>query len=117
MFKQGNRLLVTSFLFCISSKQPGLIKRGSKRKRISRSHRKQNYCGEREVYLCVMSSGARNRWGKNGRRQSGRYLITISKIDHPKNVRLYLQSFITPFFFSVAGNQVVLNENKMTLEG
>lgn len=41
-------------------------------------------------------------------------IFNNSKIDHPNNVRLYLQSH---HFLSLAGNQVVLNENKNALEG
>lgn len=32
-------------------------------------------------------------WKTGDKRQSGRYLIIISRVDHYKGVRLYLQSF------------------------
>lgn len=41
--------------------------------------------------------GAEHRWKTGDKIQSGRYLIIISRIDHHRGVRLYLQSFIVPF--------------------
>lgn len=64
VFQRRTSLLVASFLLCISSNQPGLIKRGSKGKSPSRNCRKQNYGWQGEANLCVMSLGAQSRWGK-----------------------------------------------------
>lgn len=49
MFRQGNRLLVTSFLYFTKTAR---FNKGFKLKRIRRSHRKQDYCRENEVNLC-----------------------------------------------------------------
>lgn len=98
VFKWGNRLLVTSFLFCISSKQPGLIKR---RRRISGSHRKQNCCREREVNLFVLSSGTRNRW-KKWKEVVWQIFNNKDKIDHPK---MWNYSHLLYLFFFKCGRK------------